>query len=372
MKSFRRTIWILALGTLSLCIVAGAITAIRNQNLSTDPLSIQRLQPVDKQRLAEALHLKRELGNRVWSGWGESEIPHLLWNRESSFLVGYPELPAGWEVVEGDDFNGEPYFRQDTDEPTNFVVLIDGVLVGSIATKGETDAFLVEMFQEILPPVIESVFPYRLLFQPSEVQISGLLHEDFHVYQITNAREKLDSAESIYPYGDEYWQLDEEMREEWKQEIDLLIDALRSNSNLEKKELIVQFLDIREQRRQEYRLSTEMIDYERKFEWLEGLAKYVEVSIWQQAYQSNKYEPLLSSALDPSFKGYQNFNRRWTMEINQLRRQAGTRGETRFYYTGMAQAILLDDLFPGWKERIFEDDIYLEDLLQAAVLASSQ
>jgi hypothetical protein len=38
----------------------------------------------------------------------------------------------------------------------------------------------------------------------------------------------------------------------------------------------------------------------------------------------------------------------------------------------MAMGMILDDLFPGWKERIFVEDIYLEDLLEAAVLASSQ
>ena len=39
----------------------------------------------------------------------------------------------------------------------------------------------------------------------------------------------------------------------------------------------------------------------------------------------------------------------------------------RFYYTGMAQAVLLDRLLPGWKEIAFDDGVFLEDLLATAV-----
>jgi hypothetical protein len=46
-----------------------------------------------------------------------------------------------------------------------------------------------------------------------------------------------------------------------------------------------------------------------------------------------------------------------------MHRQAGQEGETRFYYTGMAQAILLDRLQRGWKEGAFQEGVWLEDLL---------
>jgi hypothetical protein len=37
------------------------------------------------------------------------------------------------------------------------------------------------------------------------------------------------------------------------------------------------------------------------------------------------------------------------------------------YYTGMAQALLLDRLSPGWKDRAFEQGVWVEDLLRQAV-----
>jgi hypothetical protein len=46
---------------------------------------------------------------------------------------------------------------------------------------------------------------------------------------------------------------------------------------------------------------------------------------------------------------------------------AGDEGETRFYYTGMAQAFLLDRLAPGWKERLWSSQAWLEEILAEAV-----
>lgn len=42
-------------------------------------------------------------------------------------------------------------------------------------------------------------------------------------------------------------------------------------------------------------------------------------------------------------------------------------GDGRFYYSGMAQAALLDRLLPDWKEQALTDGVFLEDLLETAV-----
>lgn len=49
-----------------------------------------------------------------------------------------------------------------------------------------------------------------------------------------------------------------------------------------------------------------------------------------------------------------------------MRRTAGRSGETRFYYSGMAKAVLLDRLLPDWKEQVFNPNVMLEDLLRLA------
>ena len=70
---------------------------------------------------------------------------------------------------------------------------------------------------------------------------------------------------------------------------------------------------------------------------------------------------------DPDFKGYQTFERHWAQEISQMKRQAGQEGENSSYLTGMAQAVLLDRLAPGWKAGALAPGAFLEQLLRQAI-----
>jgi hypothetical protein len=360
-----RRILLPALGILiALCAVSGLIAVWSNRDLPLETVSVDRLSPVDKARLLEALHLKSELGDSIWPGWGDEPIPVLLWNRESSFLIGHPNPPPPWETVPGDTIGDQPYQRRATTDHENFAVAIGDVWVASMATKTETDRFLIEGFQEMLPPVLDDVFPYQLLVRPSEVQISGVLHETSHVFQARQAGERLDHAESAHQLGSEYWTVDEQMRAAWQTEIDLLATALEADRDGEARTLVQGFLKQREGRRQEHNLAPELIDFERWLEWEEGLAKYVELAAWRAAAISETYQPTPGMDEDPDFQRYSTFNRHWSQEISQMKRQSTKEGETRFYYTGMAQGMLLDRLLPGWKTRVLEDGIWLETLLE--------
>jgi hypothetical protein len=68
-------------GLLLLCLAAAGLSALGNRNLPTGPAALDRLDPLDKVRLQETLHLKRELGEAVWPGWGQADIPVVLWNK---------------------------------------------------------------------------------------------------------------------------------------------------------------------------------------------------------------------------------------------------------------------------------------------------
>jgi len=107
--------------------------------------------------------------------------------------------------------------------------------------------------------------------------------------------------------------------------------------------------------------------YERRIEWLEGLAKYIELAIWREASASSDYAPLPVLTDDPDFKKYASFAQRWSQELDQMKRQATLEGDIRFYYTGMAQAMLLDQLMPGWKARALTESMTVEDLLREAL-----
>jgi hypothetical protein len=50
---------------------------------------------------------------------------------------------------------------------------------------------------------------------------------------------------------------------------------------------------------------------------------------------------------------------------------ADDEGDGRFYYSGMAQAMLLDQLLPNWKEQALDEAVFLEDLLETAVTSTT-
>ncbi len=363
----RKRFLFIILGLFSLCILASGISALSNKELLKTPEVADNISQLDKDRLAETLHLKNELGKEIWPGWDQMDIPILIWNEQHSFLVDYSGQPTGWEEVQGDTFNKKPYYQQETEDHQNFAVFIDGQWVASLATKSEMDHFIINQFMEIIPSPINQIIPYQLFIQPTEVHITGVLHETFHVYQTLMAPDKLALAEDRYDFDAKYWEIDENMGDEWKEEINLLTQALEAENNEDTIYLVTQFLEKRDQRREKHDLDNELIDFERLIEWEEGLAKYVEIAIWKQAFSSSTYESLPEIYQDPDFNDYKTFEKRWNQEIMTMKNPASQEGDTRFYYTGMAQGFLLDRLLPEWKTGIMAENVWLEELLQEAI-----
>jgi hypothetical protein len=351
---------------LGLCVILSVVSAISNRNLPQQNNS-GTLSSLDKARLLEALRLKSTLGDLAWRGWGDTDVPVILWNYSYEFLFNYAgKPPLEWSLVSNDNFSGNPYYKRSTDNPQNFAVKVGDVWTASIATKNNTDVFLIQTFQEIFPNPIKNIFPYRFLIQPSETQLGAVLHEDFHVFQYQHAPERMIKAESIHKLGDNYEETANSFNTERKKESAILADALEAKTPKEKLDLVWQFLQVREARRKDYQLSGELIAYERWLEWEEGTAKYIEVGILKAASESPEYQSLPEMQNDPDFKNYRKFEQRWSQELFQLRYPTSS-GESQHYMTGMAEAFLLDDLLPDWKEKYWEEDVFLEDLLHLAV-----
>jgi hypothetical protein len=359
----------MVLGLIAICLVGAGFSALSNRGLPQSVSESGHLSSLDKARLAETLHLKQALGDQVWPGLAAADIPILLWNRDYSFLVGdsIDTAPDGWEEVPADTFQDQPYYRRASNDPQNFAVQVGDNWVASVGTKLEADLFIREMFQGSLPPPINQVIPYRLLIQPSEVQISAVLHEAFHVFQQAKAPARFEDAEMAYQDGSSYWAVDAAMNDDWQEEIETLVQALDADTDEQAANLVSQFLSQRQARRQAHELGARLVAFERRLEWLEGAAKYVELESWRQAAETAGYQPLPAMAEDPDFDGYANFDGRWSQEIGQMKRQATQEGDTRFYYTGMAQAVLLDRFLPGWQDLLLEEGVWLEDLLLQAV-----
>lgn len=386
MKRILKLFAIAILSLMGFCVILLAISAAGNLTLPTRSDSVEVLSMADKARLAETRHLLRELGEKVWPGWGRAVAPMIAHNEEYAFLVGYPNPPEGWvkvpagiqrgvawEPVPDETFMGEQVYRQRLSNvtPEAFTVMVGERWVCSLPTLDWMQISLLQNIRADLPSFLQPVFPYRLfirqLVSGDEQYISLNAHECFHAYQGILAAEKLTAAEnansqleSQYPWENEV------LRADWQTELALLADALRVTDPVRTLELAGRFLEVRAARRASAGLSPELIAYEQKREWLEGLARYAELEIWRLA-TANGYLPIPETGDLPRFDGYRGFERRWTNELAQIQRMAGDEGDGRFYYSGMAQAYLLDRLSPGWKATAFDDNIWLDDLLQAIV-----
>lgn len=240
-------------------------------------------------------------------------------------------------------------------------VLVAGLLLALLALA----ALGALSNRDLLPPVVESVVPYRLVLPlfigGTDGYISLVLHEAFHAYQGTVAPATLTSAEEVTALEAEYGGHEADMRAAWRDELSLLATAAASGARDDPASHARRFLAHRTARRAAVRLAPNLVDYERKREWLEGLAKYVELEAWRTASVTGRYRPRPSVTRDPDFQAYSTFPAKWSRELGQMKRMASA--ETRFYYSGLAQAVLLDRVMPGWKDGALTDGVWLEDLI---------
>lgn len=382
-----RTGW----GFLLLIIVVLGGSALSNLLLPSRSEVLDRLSGLDKARIVEAVHLRRQLGDRVWAGWGAAEIPVILYNEEQAFLVGCSNPSPGWNTVPqqvrhggdwqrvpGDAVDGQAYYRQrlpdDGATPQAFTVRVGQAWVASMTTKDWTAIAMGNQIGDGLPSLVRPLVPYRLaariftgLAMDTDGYIAAIGHESFHAFQGMVAATRLEDAENLLArHGKRYPWDERRFTDAWKAELDALADALSAKDEAHAMELGRKFISLRTGRRLSFHLDADLVNLERLREWEEGLGKYTELALWKLAAADPAYHPVTALGRDPDFKQYQRFSQRWTQEMITLRMQAGA-GEGRFYYSGMAQAFLLDRLSPGWRTSVLGDDVSLEGLVDQAV-----
>ena len=387
MKKVSKIFLTVILGLTSLCLALLVISALSNIGLPQASVRPEMLSEAERTRQAELFHLRRAVGNRVWRGWGAADLPAITYNEGYAFLLGYTgqppagwvKVPAGiqhgeaWQALSGETFDGRIIHYQPLPAgiyPENFAVRVGERWVSSLETREWMEIHLAQTVGADLPGFLRPVFPYRLFIRlmlgSDDKYISTAAHESFHAWQGFAAPGKFSAAETAARLDERYPWSDESLSQDWQVELQRLADLLRSENPAALPVQARRFLELRAARRQSAGLSPELIAYEQQREWLEGLARYAELEIWRQGGLPG-YEPLPSTVSLPNFDRYQGFATRWQQELDQMPRMYNDDGDGRFYYSGMAQAYLLDRLLPGWKERAFDDGIWLETLLAEAL-----
>ena len=62
----------------------------------------------------------------------------------------------------------------------------------------------------------------------------------------------------------------------------------------------------------------------------------------------------------------------WMQEIDQIGRMVDDEGDGGFFYSGLAQAVILDWLLPEGKAQALAGGVVVEDLLETAVGSSAE
>ncbi len=383
-KFFRIIFKVIKWGFLSIIALA-IVSALYNLSLPNKSKVVERLSSEEKAYIAEAMNLHRNLGNEVWPGWGDLHIPVIVYNEEYAFLIGmsnptpgWCKMPAGeqrgsdWEMVKADKLMGKPYYRQALPNPDitpeNFTVKVGDSWVATMQTKEYAAIQFYSGFKNELPPVLNAIFPYRLfwhmLMGKPETYIGGIAHEYFHAFQGNEVYEKFAACENASRLSADYPWDEAANANGWVEETNLLLEAYTATNNEVVKQLVAEFLDKRQERRKNANLSDELIQYERKREWIEGLAKYAELEIGLVAQEKQDYFPIDEVKKISGFKNYKTWSKYVNRQIAEVKRAANRSGESRFYYGGMLQAVILDQLMPGWKNEAFDNKVCLDDLLQ--------
>lgn len=339
-----------------------------------------KIDPLMMISLKECRSITGTIGDKFYPGWDFQKIPVLFYRPNvQELLINYPHKPAGFHEYLGFSPLGKDeiiYVRNDTTifsiDGQNTSTEIEGIRVLVVSDyysrmRSQIDGVILSRPNDFVADWLEK---WNFLESPYD-EIFLILHEAFHVYQRKMAPEKYadEMVVSKYPL------LDPINNSLFVLEGEILRDALFSKDPAEKIEKVREFAAVRTFRQS--RLKKEFAKYENINEYVEGTAKYVEYRFLKMG---ELVQPVYEMYYRNGFNGYKNvLSKKLADNINNMVNVASV-SDNRFgnkfgagpmrwrtYELGACQALLLDDIMPEWKTKIFEDSVYLCDLLKQAV-----
>lgn len=341
-----------------------------------------KINPLMLVSLKECLNITKTLGDEFYPDWDFKKTPVLFYKPNiQELLINYPNTPKGFSKYTGFNPLGEQtiYVRNDTTifsiDDQNTSNEIDGIPVLVVADtfsrmRSQIKGTVLYYPKEFIADWLEK---WKFLPSPYD-EIMIILHEGFHVFQHRMAPEKSpdERVVSIYPV------LDPVNNSLYALEGNILRDAIFSKDSKERKEKIKEFVAVRSFRQS--KLKEKIVEYENLNEYVEGTAKYVEYKFLKLG---EKVEPIKEMYYQNGFNGYRSvLSDIFKKEIEKMVKIVSV-SDDRFsnkysagpmkyssYYLGACQALLLDEIMPEWKKKIFDKDVYLCDLLKTAAKLS--
>jgi len=325
----------------------------------TQKSSPAQLSGEDVTLIAEAYHLQKSLGGRLWMGWAETQIPILYVTRDFEYALGFPENAKGFQSLNSNDIlpGVKIQVRQRVLEPTlaaaRDVDGVNAVVIGSPANLGKS---------------------------PSRWVLIAV-HEMFHVWQFSKGSTAKVRELNIGSPSDASWQVNfpfpynnaDLMRLIHLQSY--LIYLAATNVELSDAKYnagtALEAVEVYRNVLKQLDASDQFYKYSKFQEWDEGIAFYTEYKLAELAASAD-YQP---SAAFRQLDGFQSYRQLWDDTYKNrifLAKHAGriARSRTTFYQLGLGKGLLLDRLMPDWKSRYFASGIWLDDLLTEALSKS--
>lgn len=349
--------FLLCVVSLLIAISLSAITVTAKPKAQNGP---PHLPPEDAALIAEAFHLRKTLGGKVWRGWDEATTPLLYVKDQYEFAIGFPSNTGGFKALAPLGYlQGLSLQARGRTFPHNIAAALDVEGVNAV--------------------VIGS--PDRTGKQPNQWVITAV-HEMFHVWQFANgsgskiADLNLGSGEDAswqinfpFPYKDE-----EVMRLIHLQGylVFLASSAKDLNDARYNGGTAIDALKVYKAYLRSLDASQKLYGYSQFQEWDEGVAFYTEYRMAELA--AANYKPSASAREIRDFKSYRKV---WDETYKNrifLVKHAGraARSRTAFYHLGLGKALLLDWLMPDWKSRYFTRQVWLDDLLVEALTKETE
>ena len=299
------------------------------------------------------IHRIMAVADDIWPGLEKAEIPIIFYNDNYEFLISNKKLKENWHLIDSTRIKHYNIARRFAEKPQSFGVKVNGTWMGSIATRRKMNKELVENFENHMPAFISRFIPYNLIDINKDYHVVLYIHEAFHAFQGMMNEDKLNDVLTCYQHESSYPFQAVNNLENWNREGALLFEAIDTDESEKIKSIVLEWIETRNNRRIDNDLSAEQIGFEKKLEWLEGLSFYVEIKAHQVAQKLNSLN--FNYVKNPKY---------WQDEMSQLKNTLGELdGDLRFYLSGMAQAEILDKIEPDWKNSIFKDDVFLEDII---------
>ena len=317
---------LILLGVIGL-IVNNRILAVKYNNLSTDEGTLTSSEVLAVKGVYDYLS---EDGDDIFKGFnGKTDL--IIFNDKYEFLICDDNSETGWELIENNTVLKKSIYRRNADNPQAFAVQVNGEWVGSMSTKNT--------FNKTMANSVPVFFPIQTLIADDEQYKAVVIHEMVHAYEAKNNGERFVRIEKLHNICENYYD-DQLFNELIVQEASYLEKAISAERNEEAVEYAKKFLETRDRRRAECKMSTTEIQSEADFEWLEGLARYAE------------------------FKASADSKSLVARNLGDIDRKVKIKADDRYYTLGMAQALVLDKLNKDWKKDLFTDDFSMEEFLK--------